>query len=86
MKNVEIKDKEDDFNKKVTESKLENYEFNFLFYLMIITTVLGTILIIFRINEFMEPLRQINPNYELPSIYDFKITLIAVPIISVNKC
>ena len=84
MKNFEIKDKEDS-NKKETQSKLENYEFNFLFYFMITTTILGTILIIFKINEFMEPLKQINPNYELPSIYDFKITLIALPIICVNN-
>lgn len=58
---------------------------NFLFSIMIILTTIGTFLIILKLDEFLKPLKELNPEYEFPSIYDFKITLLACPIVIVRK-
>lgn len=83
---------EDDFNKSIpqdkkeAESKFEKYEIlttNVLFSLMIFFTTIGTALIILKLEEFLEPLRKTNLDYNFPSLFDFKITLITLPILCV---
>jgi hypothetical protein len=65
--------------------KFELMTTNFLFSIMIILTTIGTFLIIINVDEFLKPLKPLNPNYEFPSFSDFKITLISSPIIIVKK-
>lgn len=86
IQNKKEKDSKDSKDSNET-SNLERYELmttNFLFSIMIILTTIGTFLIIMKLDEFLLPLKEINPNYEFPSIYDFKITLITIPLVIVR--
>ena len=101
MKNVEFKnlnneredrekEKEEELKKLNSQNKKESDSFelkttNILFTFMIILSILGTILIILHINDILEPLKQNKPNYQFPSVYDFKITLMALIIFCVKK-
>lgn len=81
-------DLKQDFNKDQDQeandtTKEKESNINFIFSGMILLVVVGTIQIILNINKFLGPLKKNNPKYEFPSIYDFKITLIALPIFCV---
>lgn len=90
---VKEQENDSDFNKqnlkkeKETESNIEKYEMlttNVLFSIMIALTTIGTGMIIVKLNEYLEPLRLKNTDYVFPSIFDFKITLIVLPIMCVR--
>ena len=100
MKNVEMvqkeillnEQKETDFPKSDTqktekkEEKDENFTTtNYLFSFMIFVAITGTGLMIYKLNEFLDPLKQARPDYDFPSIYDLRITLFALPIFCVKK-
>lgn len=73
-------------NKKENENSLDKVELmttNFLFSVMIFLTAIGTCLIIYILNDFLKPLKEFNPEYDFPSIQDFKITLFCMPIVIV---
>jgi hypothetical protein len=84
---VQSKNQNQNIKEENTKEK-ESYEVkttNFIFSSMIALVIVGTIQIILNINKFLEPLKKNNPKYEFPSIYDFKITIIALPIFCVKK-
>lgn len=73
--------------KKDTSTSLEKVEIkttNILFSTMIFFTAIGTCLMIVKLDEFLQPLKQINNEYKFPSISDFKITLATMPFIIVS--
>ena len=70
-------------NKKEKENILDKLEFmttNVLFSVMIFFTAIGTCLMIYKLDDFLIPLKRFNPEYNFPSIYDFKITLCFLPV------
>jgi len=74
-------------NKKENENSLDKVELmttNFLFSIMIFFTAIGTGLMIYKLDDFLKPLKETNSNYNFPSIFDFKITLISIPIVIVS--
>lgn len=75
-------------NKKENENSLDKVELmttNVLFSVMIFLTAIGTCLIIYKLDDFLKPLKEFNPEYNFPSILDFKITLFCMPIVIVSK-
>lgn len=76
-------------NKKESENSLDKVELmttNFLFSCMIFLTAIGTCLMIYKLNDFLKPLKEFNQEYNFPSIEDFKITLFCMPIVIVSDC
>lgn len=74
-------------NKKENENSFDKVELmttNALFSIMIFFTAIGTCLMIYKLDDFLKPLKEYNKNYTFPSIYDFKITLICIPIVIVS--
>ena len=74
-------------NKKEDQNRSDKVELmttNFLFSVMIFFTSIGTCLIIYKLNEYLKPLKEFNPEYDFPSIQDFKITLFCMPIVIVS--
>jgi hypothetical protein len=100
MKNVEMeqkeilpqkKDTETDFSKTDTQPKKETEKdsdftiTNYLFSFMIFIAITGTGAMIYKFNEFLNPLIEARPDYNFPSIYDLKITLFFLPILCVKS-
>ncbi len=74
-------------NKKESENSLDKVELmttNFLFSLMIFFTAIGTFLMIYKLDDFLKPLKKFNPEYNFPSLEDFKITLFCMPLVIVS--
>lgn len=84
------KNKEEEIKLLNSQNKKESDSFemkttNVLFSVMSVTSIIGTILIVLYLEEILEPLKQARPDYQFPSVYDFRITLIAFVIFCVRK-
>ena len=84
MKNVEMEQKDTDATKSKTQEPEESHYTWYIFSLMVFLSTTGTGLMIHKLNEFVDPLKLLRPEYEFPSIYDFKITLIVLPFFCVR--
>ena len=86
----EQKEPETDFPKSDTQAKKEaekDSDFtttNYLFSFMILVAITGTGAMIYKFNEFLDPLKQARPDYDFPSIWDLRITLFFLPIFCVK--
>jgi hypothetical protein len=56
----------------------------FLFIILIFFTLIGSILIFNEISDFIEKLRQFNPNYKFPKIKYFYLSLITIIILFIK--
>ena len=65
--------------------QVEKTSTNVIFSVMILTTIIGAIIIVFKINQFLIPYKKLNRDYEFPSILDFKITLCFIPVVIVKN-
>ena len=89
MKNVSEDNKIIDNQKKLNEKqdkpkekgeKKTKFNTNFLFTFMIFLNVAGILLMLSNIESVTNKVRGFNPNYEFPTISDFKITLYFLPV------
>ena len=72
--------------KSKTEEKLEKVEAlttNILFSIMIIITITGTLILSFKIQEYVSSLQKNKSDYVFPKIQDFYITFLAMPVLAV---
>lgn len=81
-----VKNKSYEKPKSRSEKEEDEYRhLNYLFALLLILLFIGVIFIIYKIEDFLKPLREFRPDYDFPSVSDFKYTIFFTPIVMVKK-